>query len=114
STGKPQFARIGTLIDSVAKKVYGPPSEWGGFYYDCVGKPDYYDDTNPTVLPDLVANAFSEREIKAIFVNLLKKRSKEMRQRIPQTKRLQNIFSESAEKIASKLSKSQCFQIILI
>jgi hypothetical protein len=114
STGKPLFARIGILIDNIARKIYGPPSEWGGFYSDCVGKPDYYNDANATVLPDLVANAFSDQEIRAISINLLKKKSKEIRQRIPSTKRLQNLFSDSAEKIVSRLSKSQCFQIILI
>lgn len=92
----------------------GISSEWDHFYYQIVRDTSWYDDMYLWRFPFLLANAFSEIEIRNILKRLLEKHSKELRDRFPESKRFKDILSGSADKISKALIKPECFQLILL
>jgi len=114
STGESKVSQAISFISEECEKADGIPSQWGEFFLSFAGRPDYYDDMHPHKFPWLLANAFSEREIQNILRRLIDQHSKEIRQRFPKTKRGKSILSGSAEQISERLTKTQCFQLILL
>jgi len=65
-------------------------------------------------LPLLLANAFSENELKKIVKYIFEGYSKRVRKMIPDNKNFNDIFSKNSDEISKGLNKAQCFQLILI
>lgn len=114
STGQSKFLEGVAFTITESAKAEGNPSEWPEFFRHLQPLPDYYDDMDLEDLPWLLANAFSQAELKNILRRLIKQHSVEMRQRFPKTKKFEQILSGSAEKISQTLTKAQCFQLILL
>jgi hypothetical protein len=115
TSGRTAIAKISAAIRRVARRLYGDPaSQWDVFFWNTAGFPDYYDDWHPGTLPWLLANSFSESEIRAVLASLLETNSEDIRDRIPKTRRMQAVFRGSPEKVAAKLSGPQCFQLLLL
>lgn len=114
STGKSKVSEAITFILEESEEVDGPRSEWFEFFLDFAGNPDYYDDMSLAKLPWLLTHAFSEREMRLILTTLIDRYSKEIRLRFPKRKCFKDILSGSGEKISERLTKAQCFQLILL
>ena len=111
--------RSGTLdaadfLTNECVRLEGVGSNWGAYFGRLDGSPDWYDDMHFADLPWLLGNSFSEGEIRLVFGNLLTDHSKELRSRLPDTKRFKRLFSSSPSEIAKGLTKSECFQLILL
>jgi len=115
TTGDSLISKLMTDLSMNCVQRYGEKEyAWQAFYNEIAFEFNYYDDQNLSSFPWLLGNTFSEAEIRNIFCHILKIHSSDIRQRLPQTKTLKNIFTDSPEKTVSKLSKPECFQLILL
>lgn len=115
TTGDSLVSKLLMGIREFCIEKYGEKeSEWQEFYGEIAFEFNYYDEQNLSTFPWLVGNAFSEAELRNILAYLLKIHSTEIRQRLPQTKKINNIFMDAPNKTVQKLSKPECFQILLL
>lgn len=114
SGGKNKVTEAVTFVSNESEKVDDSPSEWYEFFLNFAGRPGWYDDMHLGQFPWLLVNAFSEIEIQKILRKLIDRYSEEIRQRFPTNKRFESILSGTAEKISQRLTKAQCFQLILL
>lgn len=113
SSGKTKIREAIDFISDEFKKINGSPSEWDGLFYALTVVKKYYDDKYLWKLPFLLANAFSEGEMREILSRLIHKHSEKIRNRFPKEKCFKDILSGSAEQISERLTKSECLQLIL-
>jgi hypothetical protein len=102
------------FLKDECKRLEGFESEWDDYFNHFDGSPDWYDDMHLDNLPWLLANSFSEGELRLVFEKLLTDHSKELRSRVPETGRFKKLFAASPSEIAKRLGKSECFQLILL
>jgi hypothetical protein len=79
------------FLKEECKRLEGPESEWEEYFNHFDGSPDWYDDMHLNKLPWLLANSFSEGEVRLVFEKLLTDHSKELRSRLPETKRFKKL-----------------------
>ena len=114
SRGRSKVTESVSFIRNEIQKADGPPSEWTEFFLNSVEMADWYDDMHLEHLPWLLVNAFSEGEIKHVLRRLIERHPEEIRKNFPKTKRFKHVLSGSGENISQGLTKSQCFQLILL
>jgi hypothetical protein len=95
-------------------KEEGPPSEWNILFRYLNGSSDHYDDMNVDDFPWLLANAYSEGELRCLLKSLIDKESKAIRKQFLAANKFRDVLSGSSEEISKRLSKSQCLQLILL
>ncbi|HXP52954.1 MAG TPA: hypothetical protein VN922_23620, partial [Bacteroidia bacterium] len=104
-----------TIIDVIHKEMYSlfkdeQESEWGEFYGELIDPQSRYYDINRLFdIPYLLINAFGYRELKRLLQEVIENDS-EFRNRLPSSKKVKG----SANDIVSKLTKYECFQILLL
>jgi hypothetical protein len=113
-TSNTDTASLKSLIFDFLTKKIKDFSEWNLFYLRCLDRRNYYDDWCPDGIPWLIANTFSDEEIRGILTALFKTKYKEIKSSFPHLGYVRNIINDSPEKIVASLSKPQCFQIILV
>ncbi|KKK93722.1 hypothetical protein LCGC14_2690040, partial [marine sediment metagenome] len=108
-------SEIWKFIIPILNKI-GRPSRFYKYfqYINNVYDKYFYNDLSLEDFPFLLMNAFNEEEIQRLFTELLRNFSKEIRENLPKTKKIQKIFSNSAKEIAKKLNKIECLQLILL
>jgi len=114
STGKSKVSEAASFISDESNRTGEPPSEKFSFSPTLLGAGDYHDDMHMGKFPWLLVNAFSQTEIKNILSRLIDQYSKEIRERFPKTRRFKGTLSGSGENISERLTKAQCFQLILL
>ncbi len=93
----------------------GPPCEWTSFFYLLlrpVGA--WYDHLNTSKLPWLVANALDPTELTHLVARILETDGKDLRTRLPQAKRFQNLFIGSPTTVSERLDVAQRLQLVLL
>lgn len=113
TTGKNKISQARDLVSQESRRMAGPPSEWDKFFDNTSGRLAYYDDMQLISLPWLLANAFSERELRSLLAHLIDQYPSEIRARFPANSRFRSIFAGGSERISTSLPKGECLQLIL-
>ena len=104
---------IRRAISSIRKQ--GKPSEWWGLFMDILLEQEsYYDDMSAVSLPWLLGNGFSERERQLIAIELLSRRSKDLRTQLLESGFAQTFVQGSAGQVVERFNSSECFQFLLL
>ena len=114
STGKTSFNDISEEIKKILGKRETHASEWKSFYRELICDGQWYDDRNAADLPWLLANGFTDSELRRVLASIIDRDANVIRPLLPQTKQFKALFSASGLKIAERLSKAQCFQLLLL
>lgn len=84
------------------------------YSYTLLGAGNYDDDMNLNQFPWLLANAFSENELRLILERLINSDYKDIRQLFPKNKQFNSLFTGSGHDISQRLQNDQCLQLILL
>ncbi len=104
------------LMNAITHKyVDAKKTEWSEFFNEELGGfPDRFNDLRAENLPVLLANAFSEQELRRLFAHCLGQSSDVLIKELPRRGQLQGLFSGSNDEIADRLDKAQCLQLLLL
>ncbi len=114
STGESRVSEVHTFVSNESEEANGPASEWGKFFLHLTDDHDYYEDMALRGFPWFLINSFSKTEIQNILTIVISQHSKEMRQRFPKSGQFRDILSGSGKSISERLTKAQCFQLLLL
>ena len=102
------------IMDNIQSKIYEltkelEDSEWYPYFRENSKTDNYYVFNNIENTFITIANTFGENEIRLILREILDNKSG-ARLKLPQTKK----YKDSSENIVKTLSKSECFQLLLL
>jgi len=112
-----EIALVRKKISGLIKSIYGEQSQWLSLFDDFIDSPKtYFDDYNKAEFPYLLTNAFCENELKVIFTELLDQFPKHIRAEVNSkcSVKYTKIFKNSPFDVSAKLTRSECFQIMLL
>ncbi len=112
STGSTQISEVINFISTDNDEDELPETS-SVFFRNVLNRQDYYEDMLIEGFPWLLVNGFSHGELKIILSRLIDC-YKEIRARFPNNKRFRGLLTGSGADIVEKLSKPQCFQLILL
>jgi len=109
-SGENNVTQATAFLGSELRKIAGPPSEWDVWFFTRLdGSADYYDDMQLEQLPWLLANGFSETEMRSIVRRLIERYPEEMRSKLAAAKGFKDLSVGSAESVSARLGKPECF-----
>lgn len=112
-SGKQKISKILEFLQ-IASNLAGKPSEFLNFHTAIsTNFSNMINDFYPHDFIQTLLNAFDEMDMREILIRTLDEYSKEIREKIPKDKRLNNIFANNPSQISSKLSKNECLHLIL-
>ena len=102
--------------DLVGRRTHGLPSAWDVLFAQTVNQHDErrYDDLDTRTLPLLLANGFSEPELRMIVGSVLQVPASGLGELLPRSGKTEKLFLGSIEEITSRLNKAQCLQLLLL
>ena len=106
-------AGIAALIDKSLRQS-GDPSEYQEFVAELQVGYSWYDDFSWKNLPWLLGNAFSEPEMRTLLAEVITAQQAQIRSRFPTDGPAASRLKGSAVDIASRLSKSEALQIVML
>lgn len=105
---------LGGLTSDIAKNLAGDASDYREFITEMQVGYSWYDDYAWKNLPWLLGNAFSEREARILLAEVIGREQGRIRARFPVSDSHSNKLKGSAHDIASRLSKPEIFQVLLL
>ncbi len=114
ATGRTSMHDVSSELSKLLSQRATRPSEWFWFYEKNIGDDEWYDDRNAITFPWLLGNAFTELELRSLLASIFDCDGKRIRALLPQTKQHKSLFDGNGETIVGRLSKSQCFHLILL